>query len=113
MVVTNDPDLYERLAIMRAHGSKPKYYHKFVGGNFRLDPLQAAILLIKLPHLRTWSEARRHHADFYDKAFAGSCVQSPWIHPECVSIFNQYVIRVHDRDVLVQAARVAIAAAVS
>jgi dTDP-4-amino-4,6-dideoxygalactose transaminase len=102
MVVTNDPDLYERLMIMRAHGSKPKYYHKFIGGNFRLDPLQAAILLVKLPYLGTWSEARRRHAAFYNQAFAGSCVQSPWIHPDCISIYNQYVIRVHDRDALLQ-----------
>jgi dTDP-4-amino-4,6-dideoxygalactose transaminase len=98
MVVTSDPDLYERLVIMRAHGSKPKYYHKFVGGNFRLDPLQAAILLVKLRHLDEWSEARRRNAAFYDKAFAGTSVQTPWITPDCVSIFNQYVIRVPDRD---------------
>ena len=103
MIVTNDPALHERLVIMRAHGSKPKYYHKFVGGNFRLDALQAAILLVKLPYLGDWSEARRRHAAFYDKAFAASGVQTPWISPDCVSIFNQYVIRVPDRDALLQA----------
>ena len=103
MIVTNDPALRERLVAMRAHGSKPKYYHKFIGGNFRLDPLQAAILLVKLPHLGNWSEARRRNAAFYDKAFAGSCVQTPWISPYCISIFNQYVIRVPDRDALLEA----------
>jgi dTDP-4-amino-4,6-dideoxygalactose transaminase len=103
MIVTNDPALHERLVIMRAHGSKPKYFHKFVGGNFRLDALQAAILLVKLPHLESWSEARRHNAALYDKAFADSCVQTPRISPDCVSIFNQYVIRVPDRDALLQA----------
>jgi dTDP-4-amino-4,6-dideoxygalactose transaminase len=103
MIVTSDPALYERLVAMRAHGSKPKYYHKFVGGNFRLDPLQAAILLVKLPHLQNWSEARRRNAAFYDRAFAGSGIQTPWISPDCVSIFNQYVIRVSNRDSLVQA----------
>jgi dTDP-4-amino-4,6-dideoxygalactose transaminase len=103
MIVTNDPALHDRLVAMRAHGSKPKYYHKFVGGNFRLDPLQAAILLVKLPHLGDWSEARRRHASFYDKAFAVSGIQTPWISPDCVSIFNQYTIRVSDRDSLVQA----------
>jgi dTDP-4-amino-4,6-dideoxygalactose transaminase len=103
MIVTNDPALHERLVAMRSHGSKPKYYHKFVGGNFRLDPLQAAILLVKLPHLGDWSEARRRNAAFYDRAFASSGVQTPWISPDCVSIFNQYTIRVSNRDSLVQA----------
>jgi dTDP-4-amino-4,6-dideoxygalactose transaminase len=103
MIVTNDQALYERLVIMRAHGSKPKYFHKFVGGNFRLDALQAAILLVKLPHLDAWSEARRQNAAVYDQAFAGSCVQTPWISSDCVSIFNQYVIRVFERDGLLQA----------
>jgi dTDP-4-amino-4,6-dideoxygalactose transaminase len=98
MIVTNDASLHERLVIMRAHGSKPKYYHHLVGGNFRLDPLQAAILLVKLPHLNTWSEARRRNAARYDRIFAGTEIQTPWIHPDCVSIFNQYVIRVPDRD---------------
>jgi dTDP-4-amino-4,6-dideoxygalactose transaminase len=98
MIVTNDAALYERLLIMRAHGSKPKYYHHVVGGNFRLDPIQAAILLVKLPHLNTWSDARRRNAARYDRFFAGTDLHTPWIHPDCVSIFNQYVIRVPDRD---------------
>ncbi len=105
MIVTNDPALHERLAIMRSHGSKPKYHHRFVGGNFRLDPLQAAVLLVKLPHLEAWSAARRRNAAFYDRAFAGSPVQTPWISPGCTSIFNQYVIRVAGRDGLVQTLR--------
>jgi dTDP-4-amino-4,6-dideoxygalactose transaminase len=103
MVVTNDPELYERLVIMRAHGSKPKYYHNTVGGNFRLDPLQAAILLVKLPHLEDWSETRRRNAAVYDRAFAGTNIQTPWISPDCVSIFNQYVIRVCDREAVAKA----------
>jgi dTDP-4-amino-4,6-dideoxygalactose transaminase len=103
MIVMNDPALHERLVAMRAHGSKPKYYHKFVGGNFRLDPIQAAILLIKLPYLGDWSEARRRHAAFYDKAFAASGIQTPAVSPDCVSIFNQYTIRVSNRDAVVQA----------
>jgi dTDP-4-amino-4,6-dideoxygalactose transaminase len=103
MIVTNDPALHERLVAMRSHGSKPKYYHKFVGGNFRLDPLQASILLVKLPHLGDWSEARRRNAAFYDRAFASSGVRTPWISPDCISIFNQYTIRVSNRDSLVQA----------
>jgi dTDP-4-amino-4,6-dideoxygalactose transaminase len=103
MIVTNDPALHERLVAMRSHGSHRKYYHQFVGGNFRLDPLQAAILLVKLPHLGDWSEARRRNAAYYNRAFASSSVQTPWINPDCVSIFNQYTIRVSNRDSLVQA----------
>ncbi len=100
MCVTNDPALYELLLLMRSHGSKPKYYHRLVGGNFRLDPLQAAVLLVKLPHLNAWSAARRRNAALYDAAFAGSAIQTPFIHPDCVSIFNQYSIRVRGRDAL-------------
>ena len=103
MVVTNDPTVHERLVIMRAHGSKPKYYHKVIGGNFRLDPLQAAILLVKLPHLSAWSEKRRQNAHSYDRAFAGSPVKTPFISPDCMSIFNQYVVRVDFRDAVMQA----------
>ena len=98
MVVTNDSELNERLVMMRSHGSKPKYYHKLVGGNFRLDPLQAAILLVKLPHLDEWSELRRAHAAYYDRALAKCSIETPYIAPECVSIYNQYVIRSTERD---------------
>jgi dTDP-4-amino-4,6-dideoxygalactose transaminase len=100
MVVTNDQKLYDLLSIMRNHGSKPKYFHKYVGGNFRLDPLQAAVLLVKLPHLNAWSEARRNNAAIYNDLFAGSGVVTPWIAPDCLSIFNQYVIRSERRDEL-------------
>jgi dTDP-4-amino-4,6-dideoxygalactose transaminase len=103
MIVTNDPALRERLVAARNHGSMRKYYHQFVGGNFRLDPIQAAILLVKLPLLGSWSEARRRHAAFYDGAFAAGPVQAPWVSPDCVSIFNQYTIRVSNRDAVIQA----------
>ncbi|MHC4693563.1 MAG: DegT/DnrJ/EryC1/StrS family aminotransferase [Planctomycetota bacterium] len=98
MIVTNDEQFYNRLFIMRNHGSKPKYYHKHVGGNFRLDPIQAAALLVKLPRLEEWSNARRRNAKYYDKKFPGTVVQIPYISPDCVSIFNQYVIRLPRRD---------------
>lgn len=100
MVVTNDPSLHQRLVILRNHGSQPKYYHQLVGGNFRLDPIQAAALLVKLPHLDAWSQARRKNAVWYSKRFAGTPVTVPVIAEECVSIFNQYVIRVPRRDAL-------------
>jgi dTDP-4-amino-4,6-dideoxygalactose transaminase len=98
MIVTNDEALYRRLQLMRNHGAKPKYFHKQVGGNFRLDPLQAAILLVKLPHLRGWSEARRNNARYYNEVFAGSGIQTPYLAPDCDSIYNQYVIRLPGRD---------------
>jgi dTDP-4-amino-4,6-dideoxygalactose transaminase len=100
MIVTNDEQLYHRLFIMRNHGSEPKYYHKYVGGNFRLDPIQAAALLVKLPHLEGWSQARRNNATYYDKKFEGTGVRIPYISPECLTIYNQYVIRVRKRDEL-------------
>ncbi len=99
-VVTNDEELYEMLVLMRNHGSKPKYFHKYVGGNFRLDPIQAAALLVKLGHLDSWSAARRQHAEYYNQKFADSDIVTPYIHPDCVSVYNQYVIRVPQRNEL-------------
>ena len=100
MIVTNDEQLYNRAFIMRNHGSKPKYYHSYIGGNFRLDPIQAAALLVKLPHLDEWSEARRRNAAYYNKRFKDSVVKPPYISPDCVTIYNQYVVRVPRRDEL-------------
>lgn len=100
MIVTNDEKLFNRLTIMRNHGSQPKYYHKFIGGNFRLDPIQAAVVLVKLPHLEKWSQARRDNAAYYDKKFKGSLVITPYISPDCKTIYNQYVIRAARRDEL-------------
>jgi dTDP-4-amino-4,6-dideoxygalactose transaminase len=98
MIVTNDEQLYKCLVMMRNHGQNPKYYYKYVGGNFRLDPIQAAALLVKLPHLNDWSQARRRNADYYNKKFAATPVTTPYVNPDCVSIYNQYVIRVPKRD---------------
>jgi dTDP-4-amino-4,6-dideoxygalactose transaminase len=100
MIVTNDEQLYNRLFIMRNHGSKPKYYHEYVGGNFRLDPIQAAALLVKLPHLNDWSEGRRRNAAYYNEKFKGTVVRTPYISPDCVSIYNQYCICVPRRNEL-------------
>ena len=104
IVVTNDPELAERLRILRNHGSKPKYYHKIVGGNFRLDSLQAAVLRVKLKHLETWTAGRRKNAELYNELFRGSGLSSDqFTAPPLVRerhIYNQYVIRVRDRDSL-------------
>jgi len=98
MIVTNDEALYERLMLLRNHGARPKYYHRYIGGNFRLDSIQAAILLVKLPYLDLWSARRRHNAQRYNAQLSGAPVVTPYILPDCVSIFNQYVVSVEDRD---------------
>ncbi len=72
MVTTNDAEMAEKLKILRAHGSKPKYYHQLVGGNFRLDALQAAVLLVKLKYLDIWTNKRRQNASYYDSLFQQS-----------------------------------------
>ena len=101
MIVTQDADLAEKLAIFRNHGSKPKYHHHFVGGNFRLDTIQAAGLLVKLRHLDAWSARRRENAARYDAHFAGfEAVRPPTVRAGAASIYNQYVIRTERRDEL-------------
>jgi len=101
MIVTNDAQRAERLRILRGHGSKPKYYHKIVGGNFRLDAIQAAIVSAKLPHLDSWTAARQLNAKRYDRLFgeAGLTIGLPAVVANR-HIFNQYVIRVPQRDQL-------------
>ncbi len=103
MCVTNDSALHERMRILRVHGGEPKYYHSLIGGNFRLDELQAAVLAIKLEHLDAWTNARQVNADHYDEllraADLGKAVQPPVRRPGR-HIFNQYVIRAQRRDEL-------------
>lgn len=100
MIVTNDKELADRMRIMRDHGQKPAYHYRFIGGNFRLDAIQAAVLLVKLRYLDGWSQKRRDNAAYYDKAFAGTTVKTPVVNADCVSIYNQYTIRVEQRDEL-------------
>ena len=103
MVVTQDPDLAGRLAQCRNHGMEPRYFHKWVGGNFRLDTLQAAGLLVKLPHLDAWSAKRRANAQRYNELLSGvGQVVTPTVRDYNVSIYNQYCIRVPRRDELQQ-----------
>ncbi|HXE56798.1 MAG TPA: DegT/DnrJ/EryC1/StrS family aminotransferase [Gemmatimonadales bacterium] len=103
MMVTQDDALAERLRKLRLHGGAKQYHHEEVGTNSRLDTLQAAILLAKLPFLAGWSEARRRHAARYTEAFAGHPdVCPPRIDPANEHIFHQYTIRVPRRDGLLE-----------
>lgn len=120
LVTTNDDDLAYKLKIMRVHGGDPKYYHKVIGGNFRIDALQAVVLSVKLPHLNSWSEGRRNNAKLYTKLFIekglaqkegminfnadnkillpGAVYESDKL--QNYHIYNQYVVRVQQRDEL-------------
>ncbi len=99
MAVTQNEDLAARLRMLRVHGGMKTYYHDEVGYNSRLDALQAAVLLAKLPHLASWSDARRRNAARYSAAFESmSDVRTPVIEPANESIFNQYTLRVARRD---------------
>jgi len=95
MIVTNDPALAEMCGIMRNHGSKPKYYHKLIGGNFRLDPIQAVVISVKLKYLEEWHAARQANAAWYDGKFAGcDKIVTPYVEPHNRMIYNQYVLRI-------------------
>ena len=104
MCVTNDPLLAERIKVLRVHGGTPKYHHALIGGNFRLDELQAAVLLVKFKHLDQWTKRRQANAHFYNSAFekAGleGYVDTPPVLEGCRHIFNQYVLRAKRRDEL-------------
>lgn len=95
MILTQDDELAERCLVFRNHGMKPQYLHRYVGGNFRLDSLQAAGLLVKLKYLDGWARRRAENARRYHELFAGfTAVTCPPVRPENESVFNQYTIRV-------------------
>lgn len=111
MAVTNDPDIAERMRVLRVHGSKPKYYHKLIGGNFRLDTIQAAVLNVKLNYLDKWTKRRQENAARYEALLKQSgLLQTGKVHlPVPVyrnsgvkhyHIYNQFVLRVERRDAL-------------
>jgi dTDP-4-amino-4,6-dideoxygalactose transaminase len=108
MVTAQDPSLADRVQLLRGHGMRPKYYHQFIGGNFRLDALQAAVLRVKLKYLDGWSEARQRNAATYRRLFAQAELASvilPTEAPDRRHIYNQFVIRVPQRDKVIQALR--------
>jgi len=100
MVTTDSDELYDKLRILRVHGSHPKYYHQLAGGNFRLDAFQAAVVSVKLKHLDTWTKARQENARKYRKLFADSgiddVIKLP-VEKEDRHIYNQFVICVKDK----------------
>ncbi len=104
MISTNDPELAERLSVLRIHGSRRKYHYELLGMNSRLDALQAAILRVKLKHLADWTEGRRRNANFYRQLFAQAGLDR-WIklpaEPSGMRhVYNQFVIRLQERDQL-------------
>ena len=100
LLVTNDPALAEKSRLLRDHGAHPRYFHSMVGGNFRLDPLQAALLSVKLPHLSEYTAGRQRNACEYNRALeslrGGGVVEvlTPPVRPDRTHIANQYTLRV-------------------
>ncbi len=101
-ICTNDDAFDEKCRILRVHGTQRTYYHNVIGGNFRLDALQAVVLDVKLKHLDAWHEGRRKNAALYDKLLAGSALKTPVIDPSNYSIYNQYCVRIPNRDAVKQ-----------
>ncbi len=100
MVTTDSDELYDKLRILRVHGSHPKYYHKLAGGNFRLDAFQAAVVSVKLKHLDNWTKARQENARKYRELFADAGIEDMIklpVEKENRHIYNQFVICVRDK----------------
>ena len=103
-VLTDDGALADRIALLRGHGARPKYHHLLVGGNFRLDAIQAAVLAAKLPHLARWTAARRAHAAAYRAGFAAAGLDDIRLPPdEPAHVYHQFVIRTPARERLREA----------
>ena len=100
LVTTNSDSLADDIRTLRDHGQKPRYFYKVIGGNFRLDGIQGAVLNVKLKYLDDWNEKRRQNAALYDRLFAGSSVRTPAIDSGNVSIYHQYTVTVPERDEL-------------
>ena len=106
LCTTNDAELAESMRVLRVHGGKPKYFHAVIGGNFRIDELQAAVLRVKLKYLDGWTQGRQRNAAYYESAFADAGLGEKLRTPTAIEggrhIFNQYVVRVQRRDALKQ-----------
>jgi len=104
-VTTNDDIIADRIRLIRDHGSKKKYYHEIIGGNFRIDEFQGAVLATKLKHLESWNEKRRANAETYFKAFKALKIKGiilPYIEKHNVSNWHLFVIRAKGRDLLIE-----------
>ncbi len=101
-ICTNDDAFAETCRLLRVHGSGHTYHHTLIGGMFRLAAIQAAVLDVKLKYLNEWHEGRRRHAHIYNEMFNGSAVTPPAIEEGNWSIYNQYVVRVPNRDAVKQ-----------
>ncbi|MBN2017258.1 MAG: DegT/DnrJ/EryC1/StrS family aminotransferase [Candidatus Cloacimonetes bacterium] len=99
LVTTNDDELAEKIRILRQHGSKPKYYHKIIGGNFRIDTIQATVLLEKFPYLEEWHKGRQKNANYYNEHLKDVII-TPYVESYNKMIYNQYTIRTLKRDEL-------------
>jgi len=102
MVTTNKEDLAQKIKALRDHGQNPRYFYKVIGGNFRLDGIQGAVLNVKLRYLDGWNEKRRQNAALYDSLLGDSPVKIPEISADNVSIYHQYTITTPERDKLQQ-----------
>jgi dTDP-4-amino-4,6-dideoxygalactose transaminase len=100
LVTTNNEELFESVKLLRTHGENPRYFYKAIGGNFRLDAIQGAVLGVKLKYLDRWNEKRRGNAALYNNIFAGSPVRGPKIDSNNVSTYHQYTIAVPKREQL-------------
>jgi dTDP-4-amino-4,6-dideoxygalactose transaminase len=104
LCTTEDAALAERMRVLRVHGGQPKYFHALIGGNFRIDELQAAVLRVKLKYLDEWTQGRQRNAAFYDAAFADAALAARIAAPKKSArgrhIYNQYVVRTERRDAL-------------
>jgi dTDP-4-amino-4,6-dideoxygalactose transaminase len=96
---TSDPVLAEKLCMLRDHGSRVRYHHEVIGGNYRLDELQAAVLLLKMPYLEQWNQARQAHAQFYTQRLREVVPQVPEVCPWGTHVYCYYVIQVEQRDI--------------
>jgi dTDP-4-amino-4,6-dideoxygalactose transaminase len=98
LVVTDDKDLYDKAKMLRSHGENERYFNVLIGGNFRLDAIQAAVLLVKLQYLDSWTGKRREHAQVYDRLLEDVPVETPSVKDGNFMIYNQYVIKTSKRD---------------